>query len=214
MKLILLVFTVCHVSFSDDIFDKVKRTLATVPGDYTTYQLTRIGNQTFRLETFISSEGDLATASRMLSELEHYPKWVMKNINKKAGGGEYFVKVAGVRPDAQKRRLTIDFEISVSKFSHKSARTFQMMERRLEDRFVIEGRAVLDESSLVDSAFGAMTVFSAPNQKGRIWIYIRGEARLKSALLYTLLPERAAQYEAGARIKTALENYLEWESSR
>lgn len=201
------------LAWGDDLWDRVKTRLSSIPGDFTTHQLSRTHNQTFLLETFVSMEGNLKLAIKMLSELENYPKWVLKNINRKASGGEYYVKVIDIKPDPVKKRLTIHFGISVGKFKYTSERTFQMTETRLPDRFVFEGKAVADDSSLVDSASGTMTVFQAPGVRDRLWIYIRGQVRVKSNLLYTLLPERPAQAEAGARLKTAIENYLDWEIS-
>ena len=83
----------------------------------------------------------------------------------------------------------------------------------LKDRYVFEGVSLPSESSIVSNAFGTMTVFPTPGAKERLWIHILGRAQLTSNLLYTLLPDAPAQHEAGQRVKTAIENYTDWEAS-
>ncbi|MBI1861986.1 MAG: hypothetical protein HYR96_13810 [Deltaproteobacteria bacterium] len=208
--MILLLCTLLALADAD--WDRTRAMLKPVLGDFTSYSLKRVGDQTFDMEAYVSTEGERKTATRMLSDYASYPKWILKNINRKPSGGDYFTKIIDVRPDTAQKRLTVVFEISVAKFKYQSERTFQMHETKLNDRFVLEGTAIPDDSSLVGLAQATMTVFDAENGKGRIWIYLKGKARLRSALLYSLLPENPMKHEAGARVKTAIENYLEWES--
>ena len=198
--------------WAQEPWERTQDRLKSVVGDFTTHRLSRIGDQTFELETFISTEGDLNTAIQMLSDLNKYPQWILKNINQKPGGGEFYVKVINIIPNSLLNQITVVFGISVGRFSYGSERTFQMKGTKQKDRFIFEGVSLPSTSSIVSNASGTMTVFPAPGVKGRLWIHIIGRAKLKSKLLYALLPDMPAQNEAGQRVKTAIENYMDWES--
>lgn len=209
----MVLFIALFLARADEVWDRVKTHLEKKTGDYTSHRVSRIGDQTFELETFISAEGDLESASRIFSDYRHYKRWVLKNINKRPQGGEFFVKVIDVKysdPD----RIHIVFDIAIGNFHHSSERVFSMKAKRLPDRFILEGQTLLDASSLVSSGSGAITVFLALGKPNRLWVYIRGHTQIRSKLLYTLLPDAALRGEAGHRIQTAIQNFSDWDIAR
>lgn len=205
----LLVFFAC----ADETWNRVKQRLEKVESDFTTHELRRIGDQTFEFEAFTSTEGSLHSTSKMFEEIENYPKWILKNINSKPGGGQYFVKLKSLSVDSAGRLVTLEFQVTVGSFSQASKKTFQLNPKSLPDRFVIEAIAITDQLSVVSNAGGSMTIFQSPKNKNRVWLYLKARLRVKSRLLYELLPEKPTHAEAGARLIRAIENYLEWENS-
>lgn len=199
--------------WADPVLDKVRNHLSKKPGDYTWHRVSRVGDQTLELETYISSDGDLESASRILSDFKNYNRWLLKNINKRPNGGDYFIRVTDVR-GAEPDKITIAFEVVFGQFHHRAERTFKVNARRERDRFVLESTAVGDATSVVSHGSGDLYVFPAPGEPGRVWVYIKGQTRLRSKLLYTLLPDAVLKGESGARVKRAIENYADWELTR
>ncbi len=69
----------------------------------------RLGNKTLELESTVCLEADFETAVDILSNLKAYPSWILPGINKRAGGGEFYLLVMGMGLNAPEK-IYIDFK--------------------------------------------------------------------------------------------------------
>jgi hypothetical protein len=220
-----LLIVLCIPALANDNANKAQDTaglgssvvaeLSSKQGDYVHHALRRVGDRTFEINCVISSEGNFEWATSALSDFSAYRLWVLNNINKRPGGGEYYVKVSDVGPvPGQRNKLAITFTISIGSFSYSSTRIFAMRHENKDRAFILHGESVPEPSSLVSRAWGTLTMMRAPKQENRLWIHVNGRAQHTSALLYNLLPDPPVKREAGQRVQIAIDNYLDWENRK
>lgn len=193
----------------EEILAKLKLKLGD-KAEYTERNLRRIGNRTLELEVFVAGEGSYETATQVFSDWSHFADWALKNINRRADGGTYYMKINGLSVSATDNSvLEINSFLDLPMIKKEVKQKFRMKtEKPTKGVFTLSGEVILDEKSLLDTAGGYLKIFPVEGKSTRLWVYIRGEAKLKSWVIYEALPERLLTRESGERIQIVMDNYL------
>ncbi|MCB0403979.1 MAG: hypothetical protein KDD51_04285 [Bdellovibrionales bacterium] len=177
--------------------------------------VSRKGNKTIELEGYISTELNLELARPVLTSFEKYQNWALRDINKKADGGEYMLKLLSVLPlPSDASILQLRYFLDVPLFSSVGMQTFKMSSIQKEGYLELKAEAVTTKKSLIDWAIGTAKIFPAPGERHRVWVYTLGRMRLHPWLMYEALPDRLLNRLVANRIKTFLDNLLEEQDKR
>ncbi len=183
-------------------------------GDFQDRVFRRLGDRTVEFEGFISTEADFNLVKEVFSEPQHYSRWLMKNINKRPGGGEYFIKLRSFDPAAGMANTllaVLNFELPLFK---------KVLECHVHFKSENKGPTYLLTATVDTKGHGTFiekfeTVMQFfPKAAGRVWIYARGQVKFKHWLLYEALPERMLLRESGERLQIVIDNYLTEENLR
>lgn len=204
-----------HFAFAELVLPPEKETYQALrqvlkgQGDRLVRKIAKKGQRTIVFEAMISQEGDFKLAPFILGNLRNYGRWALKDVNKKAGGGSYYLQIRDLKVDPlESVVLHTDCYFSTPVYHKEMQRDFRMRFSQGEKVFTLAGEALPNADSPVASADGFMRIYPAEALPNRVWIYIQGEAVLRSWLLYEALPERVMGSETGERIQTILDNYL------
>lgn len=177
--------------------------------DFVDRSLKRVGDQTVELEVFIVGEGDITIAHQVFSDFPRYGSWAIRNINRKPSGGNYMLQIRKLDPDPKDRSvLTADLAFELPLFSKEFKRAFRLSSTKNGRGFTLTGEAIHGETAIVGNADGFMKVFPAENKQGRLWIYVKGRAKIKNWLVYEALPDKLLARESAERIRLVMDNYL------
>lgn len=178
--------------------------------DFIKRDIHKAGKKTIEFEAYISQDGDIKLAPEILSNIGDYGRWVLRGINKKPGGGSYYLQFRSLREDPPgSKTLRSDFVFVLPLLRKEMQRDFRMgTTAQKGDVFTLSGEALPNEKSPLEAAEGILRLYPAEGMPGRVWIYIKGYARLRNWLLYEALPERLMAGETGERIQLILDNYM------
>ncbi len=176
-------------------------------------EIKRKGNRTIEMVNCIATEMDPRLAPAILADTRHYADWALNGINQRPTGGTYVALLHGLNVDPKTPDLlTVTFSFDLPLFRTPRSAAFQMESSTEKGIFTLTAEA-LDTSGTFTHADIALKVFPAP-RPGFSWLYARGEAQLRSWVLYEALPEKLLNRESGERIRIILDNYLREENSR
>lgn len=178
-------------------------------GDYVKRDIHKAGNKTIEFETFISLEGDIKLAPEIIGNIADYGKWALNGVNKKPSGGHYFLQFRSLEEKPPHSKiLRADVVIVLPIFEKELQRDFKLETSQNGDVLTLSGEALPNENSPIATAEGFVRIYPAEGMSGRVWIYVKGRAQLRSWILYEAIPERLMFGETGERIMIMLENYL------
>jgi len=179
------------------------------PGEETTTRsIKRLGHHTIEMETLISTDGEIKIADRILSDFDRYPQWVLQNINRAPGGGDYYVHLDKLFINApEKNLLTALVTINLPLFKASQDCQFRLGKELHGDNLTITAMAIPNKKSVLESMEGYIKILPAPHSRGWIWAYVKTRTVIKNWLLYEALPEKVLGRESADRLQTVLDNY-------
>jgi hypothetical protein len=215
VRLFLVVFYFCSHSAAevalqvppdDQIYQVLKATLKG-QGDLLRKKVKRLGNKTIELEVFISAEADTHAAANILANFERFPIWALRGINERPSGKSYHLKILGATWNKPLSILTVRVAFDLPFFHHRGEREFRVETISQKEIFTLKTQTLPAEDAMITFAQGLMKVFPAEGEKGRAWIYFKGQATLRYWLLYEAFPETMVGRETADRVQTLINNY-------
>lgn len=212
-------FPLCILAFSAaaevalppdaEVYRAVQNVLKGQQGDLIRKKVVKKGNKTVEFELFVSQDGEIKLAPTILGDLGAFPRWATKDINKKPGGGSYFLQILGMTVDhAESHILHFDSELALPVYHKEIKRDFRITPLQKGDTFTLTAEALPNDKSPVATMQGFLRVYPAEGAPNRLWFYLKGQIVFKNWLIYEALPEAVMNTEAGERVQTLLEDYL------
>jgi hypothetical protein len=175
-------------------------------------EVKRTPNRTIEITNFILAEMDPKLAPAILADYRHYD-WVLTDINRRPTGGTYFALLLGLSVEPQTPDpLIVKFAFDLPLFNKPHEAPFKMETHTDRGVFTLNAEA-MDTSGTFTHAEVALKLFPAP-RSGYSYLFVKGEAQLRSWVLYEALPEKLLNRESGERVRIILDNYLREETAR
>jgi hypothetical protein len=183
-------------------------------GDIIKRYVRRLGEKTIEMQSFLSIEGNLGQASKILPDFPRIPAWALANINTSPSGRNYYFKITGATPEG-KDLITFDFTLDLPLYKHRGARKFRFQSETAGEGLLVSAEAVPEPESVISSTNARLYVFRAgASEPGRVWLAIIARMVIRPWLLYEALPERLIASESTERLETVIANYQAEEDKR
>ena len=185
-------------------------------GDIVKRTVKRLGDKTLELESFANIDADYDTFWNITKEFQNWNDWVLKDINKKPEGGEYYAKILRFEnvpnlPQQLKIFLLLDFPV----YKKSLVAHMDLLATRTEGHFTLQGKlAPKNIEEAIIPRCEVTGIFFETDNPNRIQAYIKGWMVLKPWVLYQALPKKLLTKEAGNRVRRVIDNYMELEISR
>jgi hypothetical protein len=164
----------------------------------------RKGNKVIELETYAILQAQPKLFEKIMSDFKTAETWALKNINVRASGESYYAIVKDVHMDAKDPTLMHTLiRLEFPLFKQTIQRDYRL--KILHNPFRIRMEAIPQEGSSVESSLSELRMF--PLNANTVKLYFISYIRIKSRILYEVIPERLIQTEAGERIQTVFDNY-------
>jgi hypothetical protein len=202
---------------SDEQIQKDLKKFATSP-PYEQFQrkVRRVGDRTVEFEAMLTLEADRDYFKEISRDFGTFQDWVLRNINVRPSGGNYYSKIRELKPfpnDPSLLHLMVAMELPLWKAIIERDFKFQTSEKG--NVFELRGDTVPHETSVIEKATGILTMVPHPTHPSSfVAIQLRATVKIRNWLLYEALPERILQRESGERIQIVLDNYHSEEERR